>query len=255
MVDKFRSQARRNAWYNHEGDPPTYNPFGRVRSRATGLSDDLETGRAGGAGSTPSEPFVSSPSAGNGEKNESEENGGVGHPSAFPPETARSMEPSSSLSKEKNPETSTDSEATAFNNSPPPAFNEVNRTDGPRHRLFGRMFKKGKESATDDNINRTETTESTKKRRQRFTLKGQLQATLFSSWINVLLIFVPIGIAVNYAHLPPAAIFITNFIAIIPLAAMLSYATEEIALRIGETLGGLLNATFGYVTLAWRSEL
>jgi Ca2+:H+ antiporter len=30
-----------------------------------------------------------------------------------------------------------------------------------------------------------------------------------------------------------------------PLAAMLSYATEEIALRTGETLGGLLNATFG----------
>jgi len=26
---------------------------------------------------------------------------------------------------------------------------------------------------------------------------------------------------------------------------MLSYATEEIALRVGETLGGLLNATFG----------
>jgi Ca2+/H+ antiporter len=28
---------------------------------------------------------------------------------------------------------------------------------------------------------------------------------------------------------------------------MLSFATEEIALRTGETLGGLLNATFGYV--------
>lgn len=38
-----------------------------------------------------------------------------------------------------------------------------------------------------------------------------------------------------------------NFIAIIPLAGMLSYATEEIALRTGEVLGGLLNASFGYV--------
>lgn len=36
-----------------------------------------------------------------------------------------------------------------------------------------------------------------------------------------------------------------NFIAIIPLAGTLSYATEEIALRTGEVLGGLLNATFG----------
>ena len=41
------------------------------------------------------------------------------------------------------------------------------------------------------------------------------------------------------------AVFIVNFIAIIPLAGLLSYATEEIALRVGETLGGLLNASFG----------
>lgn len=41
------------------------------------------------------------------------------------------------------------------------------------------------------------------------------------------------------------AVFVVNFIAIIPLAAMLSYATEEIAMRTGETIGGLLNASFG----------
>ncbi|MCJ1427239.1 hypothetical protein MMC29_005142, partial [Sticta canariensis] len=39
--------------------------------------------------------------------------------------------------------------------------------------------------------------------------------------------------------------FVTNFLAIIPLAAMLSYATEKIALRTRETIGGLLNASFG----------
>ncbi|KAK6362379.1 hypothetical protein TWF730_006069 [Orbilia blumenaviensis] len=36
-----------------------------------------------------------------------------------------------------------------------------------------------------------------------------------------------------------------NFLAIIPLAGTLSFGTEEIALRTGETLGGLLNASFG----------
>jgi Ca2+:H+ antiporter len=46
------------------------------------------------------------------------------------------------------------------------------------------------------------------------------------------------------------AIFVINFIAIIPLAALISYATEEISKRVGETLGGLLNATFGFVYLA-----
>jgi len=40
-------------------------------------------------------------------------------------------------------------------------------------------------------------------------------------------------------------VFVVNFLAIIPLAAILSFSTEELALRVGETLGGLLNATFG----------
>jgi Ca2+:H+ antiporter len=40
-------------------------------------------------------------------------------------------------------------------------------------------------------------------------------------------------------------VFSLNFVAIIPLAAVLSFATEEIASRLGETLGGLVNATFG----------
>jgi Ca2+:H+ antiporter len=42
-----------------------------------------------------------------------------------------------------------------------------------------------------------------------------------------------------------AWVFTLNFLAIIPLAAVLSFATEEIAHRLGETLGGLVNATFG----------
>lgn len=41
------------------------------------------------------------------------------------------------------------------------------------------------------------------------------------------------------------ATFVVSFIAIMPLAALLSYGTEEISLRVGQTLGGLLNATLG----------
>ncbi|OJD16291.1 calcium/proton exchanger [Emergomyces pasteurianus Ep9510] len=87
--------------------------------------------------------------------------------------------------------------------------------------------------------------EDSGKDKQTFTAVGQLKATLLNSWINVLLVMVPVGIAVHHAHIDPIAVFVVNFIAIIPLAAMLSYATEEIALRTGETLGGLLNASFG----------
>jgi len=81
-----------------------------------------------------------------------------------------------------------------------------------------------------------------------FTTGNQLRRTLLNSWINVLLIAAPVGIALNFVPaVDKKAVFVVNFIAIIPLAAMLSFATEEIALRTGETLGGLLNATFGYV--------
>lgn len=99
---------------------------------------------------------------------------------------------------------------------------------------------------SDEAVKKTRTRSSLwGKETQKFTAASQLKATLFNSWINVLLIFVPIGIAVNFANIPKVGVFVINFIAIIPLAAMLSYATEEIALRTGETIGGLLNATFG----------
>jgi Ca2+:H+ antiporter len=61
----------------------------------------------------------------------------------------------------------------------------------------------------------------------------------------VLLVFVPLGIIAAELSWPDAAVFFLNFAAIIPLAKLLGTATEELALRVGETIGGLLNATFG----------
>ncbi|KAF2672296.1 calcium/proton exchanger [Microthyrium microscopicum] len=75
----------------------------------------------------------------------------------------------------------------------------------------------------------------------------QLRHVLFPRWytINWLLIAAPVGIGLNFTNVDPLAVFLINFIAIVPLAAMLSMATEEVALRVGEVLGGLLNASFG----------
>jgi Ca2+:H+ antiporter len=61
-----------------------------------------------------------------------------------------------------------------------------------------------------------------------------------------LLVFLPIAVWAEHAH--PGAhrlIFFSACVAIIPLAAMLGAATEQIAARAGEGLGGFLNATFG----------
>jgi Ca2+:H+ antiporter len=69
--------------------------------------------------------------------------------------------------------------------------------------------------------------------------------TLASNYVNVLLVFVPAGIIAGALHISPTAVFILNFIAIIPLASLLSFATEELSAKLGQTLGGLMNATFG----------
>lgn len=68
---------------------------------------------------------------------------------------------------------------------------------------------------------------------------------LCHSWVNVLLVFVPVGIAAEAAHLNPNIIFAMNAVAIIPLAGLLSHATESVASRLGDTIGALINVTFG----------
>jgi Ca2+:H+ antiporter len=63
-----------------------------------------------------------------------------------------------------------------------------------------------------------------------------------------LLLFVPISIAAHFLEWGPAVVFITSGLAIVPLAAFMGNATEEIAVVVGPSLGGLLNATFGNAT-------
>ncbi|MBF26286.1 MAG: calcium/proton exchanger [Euryarchaeota archaeon] len=65
------------------------------------------------------------------------------------------------------------------------------------------------------------------------------------SKLNILLIAVPLTVYFNYIAHDPNISFITSMIAIMPLAFLMGKATEEIALRTSESVGGLLNATFG----------
>jgi Ca2+:H+ antiporter len=91
---------------------------------------------------------------------------------------------------------------------------------------------------------------------------------LTSSWINLFLLFVPLGFASEYLHWPAVWRFSLNFLAIVPLAKvsddgwaisseaiyqllnahflsmqLLGDCTEQSSLKLGQTLGGLLNAT------------
>lgn len=73
-------------------------------------------------------------------------------------------------------------------------------------------------------------------------------AFLRRNYCNYLLPIVPAAIIVGALKPNPVVVFIFNFLAIVPLASLLSDATEELAEHVGQTLGGLLNATFGNAT-------
>ncbi len=64
-----------------------------------------------------------------------------------------------------------------------------------------------------------------------------------------LLAFVPV--VLSAAKLKPEAhttLFVLSVLAIVPLAALLSHATESVAAKTGDAIGGLLNATLGNLT-------
>lgn len=64
--------------------------------------------------------------------------------------------------------------------------------------------------------------------------------------LNLLLVFVPVAIVLEYAvHASALAIFVCSCLAIIPLAGLMGKATEHLSETLGEGVGGLLNATFG----------
>ena len=61
-----------------------------------------------------------------------------------------------------------------------------------------------------------------------------------------LLVFAPVALYLEHvAHASAVATFITASLAIVPLAGLMGRATEQLAERLGEGPGGLLNATFG----------
>lgn len=61
-----------------------------------------------------------------------------------------------------------------------------------------------------------------------------------------LLLFVPLAVILDQVgHIPAALRFASAALAIVPLAKLLVDSTEQVAYRTGDTIGALLNATFG----------
>jgi Ca2+:H+ antiporter len=64
-----------------------------------------------------------------------------------------------------------------------------------------------------------------------------------------MLVFVPaVLLLAQISPLAHTTLFVLAVLAIVPLAALLSHATEAVAERTGDAIGGLLNATLGNLT-------
>jgi Ca2+:H+ antiporter len=68
---------------------------------------------------------------------------------------------------------------------------------------------------------------------------------LFTSWLDFLLIFVPMTIALEVLRADPLLVFVSSGLAIIPLAGLLGRATEHLTTHVGVGIGALLNASLG----------
>ncbi|VUC24362.1 unnamed protein product, partial [Clonostachys rosea] len=75
----------------------------------------------------------------------------------------------------------------------------------------------------------------------------ELRSILFAGWINILTFFVPIGLIAYLVKAQPIIVFLTNAVAIVPLSALLTEATERIADDAGDTIGALLNISLGNI--------
>jgi len=73
---------------------------------------------------------------------------------------------------------------------------------------------------------------------RRFLLSGE-------GWPYVLIPFIPIAVALRFADADATFVFFSSALGVIPTAALMGRATEELAARSGPGIGGLLNVTFG----------
>jgi Ca2+:H+ antiporter len=73
---------------------------------------------------------------------------------------------------------------------------------------------------------------------RRFLLSGD-------GWPYVLVPFIPIAVALRFADAEATLVFFASALGVIPTAALMGRATEELAARSGPGIGGLLNVTFG----------
>jgi len=78
-------------------------------------------------------------------------------------------------------------------------------------------------------------------------MRADVRRYLFESKLNWLLVFIPVSLAFSRMSIDKVWLFITSALAIIPLAGLVSSATEQLSRRAGPGTSGLINASFGNI--------
>jgi Ca2+:H+ antiporter len=84
---------------------------------------------------------------------------------------------------------------------------------------------------------------SSPRHEQRASLRSRVLSS--DGWPWLLVPFIPLAIVLDLLGVSPVAIFFTSALGVVPTAALMGRATEELAARSGPGIGGLLNVTFG----------
>ncbi|MBI2136778.1 calcium/proton exchanger [Candidatus Woesearchaeota archaeon] len=73
---------------------------------------------------------------------------------------------------------------------------------------------------------------------------SKINVNYFFMWM---LVFIPISIALKVSSYNNTLLFVTSILALVPIARYLGKATEQISIQTNNTIGALLNATFGNI--------
>lgn len=226
-LDIYRRQARNLAWYDQDGEPSSHNPFKKFR-RTPRRTNSVQLEEQPGVHSQSMDDLRLSEGTER-RRNFTRDIGGPEHSDTLPPESA-----GSDGQKTTGPDPSVQSDAPI--NIPRELPFEVDG-DGrpvdegngkPRNRkekgFLGRF-----KSSTSEGTQERDDSKSVEKQ-PKFTVASQIRATVFNSWINVLIIAAPVGsmfcslsgwlvliavaVALYAVHSNPVAVFVVNFIAI-----------------------------------------
>lgn len=250
-TDSIRSKARKQAWYNDDPSIKTFNFFGRINPSPSRQRDVERDGRPLTLVTTENDaysPVEAARREGYALNGDSSKRHGT-FPSGPDSDRPRSRQDITETEKKDfGPTKQTTDSTTRVSTTTPTANDDAVGTRKRRRFHLPHLF--GRKGEDEHDLNHTDTSESKKSKKRKhkkIPVMRQVKAVL-ASWINILLVFVPVGLGIEYSGVNGILSFVMNFIAIIPLASMLSFATEELAYYVGDTFGGLLNATFGNAT-------